>query len=694
MVDLPSDEPTDRVLLSAWRAAGRSVPDRGGAAWRTALATELLRRGRAVPGEAWLPRWTAGAPVNPRLQDVYALGRLVVATALSSVDRRDVPLCFDQNGVVHTLDGSRTARVMVGQRGVYPDALFASRDGREIVLAVTAEQLRVWDVATGRVLTATDPDDRPSRAGRLTSVGFGAELAFTGTSEGHLIVWSVPDGARVATFPAVHEGPVTTVAVGPDGTAASGSASTLAFWDLAASAHIGRVRPVADLRRLDMAFLGAWHGVTVDASGLLQVWLPHGDEPVASYPTEVSGNGGLTCTTIDDRPVAVLGGLGVVRFVDLATGKELGVAETDFGQSVDHVAVSAVDSPHRSVVAARSGSAEGRIDILDLAVVPSSPTVDDGIRFVALLDADEIAPPAATRTHAAGPDTHAAAGPDAECGDLVAIGNDHRLRRYDARNGRQIGPAGDIGAFHGHGTRLRCLSVGSRPVAVLTGGRPFTAINLDDGSRRAFPTSRGGIRIPIRIAAAGTLVALADYSANLAVWDLRTMSPLSTHDGDEPGSVQALALTWVTGRPVVLTGGPDGLLHRRAADDLAAWRDPFEVHGGGVTALDTVDVDGHAVAVTASGGEVSTWDVATGSRLGPPLAHASGVVALKSATVAGAAVVVTTCEDATLRMWDLSTGRVLLAAATPGPVSRVVSVSGAGVVLLAGGALVLLPSTG
>jgi WD40 repeat protein len=674
VVDLPSDEPTDRVLLSAWRAAGRTVPDRGGAAWRTALATELLRRGRAVPGEAWLPRWTAGAPVNPRLQDVYGLGHLVVATALSRVDGHEAVLCFDQNGVVHTLGRSHTTREMVGQLGVYPDAVFATREGREIVLAVTAEQLRVWDVATGRALTATDPDDRPSRAGRLTSVGFGADLAFTGTSEGHLIVWSVPDGARVATFPAVHEGPVTAVVVGPGETAVSGSAASLACWDLAGPTRAGSSRPVADLRRLDRAFLGAsWHAVTVDASGLLQLWPPDGDKPAASYPTEVSGNGGLACTTIDDRPVAVLGGVGVVHFVDLTTGKELGIAETDFDQGVDHVDVSAVDSPHRSVVAARSGSTEGRVDVLDLAVVRDAPTVGDGTRFVALLDADEAG----------------AAG----TGDFVAVGNDHRLRRYDSRDGRQIGPAGDVGAFHGHGTRLRCLSVGSRPVAVLTGGRPFTAVNLDDGSHRVLPPSRGGIRIPIRIAAAGTLVAVADYSANLAVWDLATMSPLSTRDGDEPGSVQALALTLVTGRPIVLTGGPDGLLHRRTADDLSPWRDPFEVHSGAITALDTMDIGDHAVAVTASGGEVSTWDVATGSRSGPPLPHLSGVLALKTGTIAGSAVVVTACEDATLRVWDPPTGRVLREAATPGPVTRVVSVSDAGVVLLAGGGLVFLPST-
>jgi WD40 repeat protein len=89
------------------------------------------------------------------------------------------------------------------------------------------------------------------------------------------------------------------------------------------------------------------------------------------------------------------------------------------------------------------------------------------------------------------------------------------------------------------------------------------------------------------------------------------------------------------------------------------FRRPLTGHTRFVRAVATAMVDGRPVAVTSSkDATVRVWDLATGRQVGEPLTgHARSVLGVATAVVDGRPVAVTGSKDATVRVWDLATGR-------------------------------------
>ncbi|WP_144120904.1 hypothetical protein [Catellatospora sichuanensis] len=166
--------------------------------------------------------------------------------------------------------------------------------------------------------------------------------------------------------------------------------------------------------------------MTIDERGLLQLWLPHQPEPVASYPAGVGSVGGLACTVVEQRPVAVLSSGGRVGLVDLLTGLPADDTTTDFTQDALHVAVSPPNTSTRSIIAVQDLSTEGRVNILDLNPAPTGdgPTAGSdgrsGSKAPVYLDADIVT----------------VAGRQV----IAVIGDDATLRLHDVSDGRQSGP--------------------------------------------------------------------------------------------------------------------------------------------------------------------------------------------------------------------------------------------------------------
>jgi WD40 repeat protein len=712
LLDAPHDDvldalgadttPQGRALLSAWRAARRAAADPG-RSWQVALMIEMLRRGHTVaarqlrsrrPAE-WLPQWAAGPPVNPGLQHIHRLGNQIAATTVAAIDGRHVALCFDQDGVVHTidlLDGStRTRQMSQGRLDFYPDATFGILGGRQIVAAVTEEQALVWDVSTGELLTATDPDDIPRRAGTLASIEFGqvagAEVVFVGASEGYLLLWSIPDGERVAKFNDGHSCHVSNVTISPQGppvavSGSGGEAPSVCFWDLAARQQIGQPRPTRNISRSGWTRLaGRQHAVTVDETGLLQLWLPQRQEPVASYPTGVISTGGLACTAVDERPIVILASGGRIRCVDLLTGQLVGDTMSDFTQRTTEVAVTPPNVLARSIVAVQGFSTEGRVNILDLTVAST------GVAFSGERDTSDNS---TARTYLDA-DLVTVAGRQV----IAAIGSDAKVWLHDVNDGTQVGPSlAGFGPERDYGIRLRCLTSNNRPVGISATPGPFTAFHLDDGSR--LPLDDHGLNLAaLADLACGSvgqaeIVVLGGHGGTMLTWDLQTMRLLGHRRGTTPDAVCALALTELAGRPVVLSAGREGLLHRWEAD-LTAYGDPIAVHGGRICALDTVDIDGRPTAVTVGDdGLTSSWDLQTGERLGPALLHASPVRAVLATTFAGVPAAITAGDDRILRIRDLLDGKLLETVTTPRPIKRIFTTAGDNLVLLDGQGLIRL----
>lgn len=113
-------------------------------------------------------------------------------------------------------------------------------------------------------------------------------------------------------------------------------------------------------------------------------------------------------------------------------------------------------------------------------------------------------------------------------------------------------------------------------------------------------------------------------------------------------------------------------------------------HDGPVRVLATGRLDGRPIVV--SGGQDATvrvWDVATGRPVGAPLTgHTAAVHGVATALLDGRAVAVSAADDGTVRVWDIATGAPLggpIAVRTAGPLS-VVTLAGRPVVVAADGA--------
>ncbi len=82
-------------------------------------------------------------------------------------------------------------------------------------------------------------------------------------------------------------------------------------------------------------------------------------------------------------------------------------------------------------------------------------------------------------------------------------------------------------------------------------------------------------------------------------------------------------------------------------------------HSGSVRAVACTGLDGRPVAVTGSDdATVRVWDLSTGQPVGQPLTgHTDPVRAVACTGLDGRPVAITGSEDATVRVWDLSTGQ-------------------------------------
>ncbi|MFI8162149.1 hypothetical protein ACIF6I_23365, partial [Streptomyces microflavus] len=80
-------------------------------------------------------------------------------------------------------------------------------------------------------------------------------------------------------------------------------------------------------------------------------------------------------------------------------------------------------------------------------------------------------------------------------------------------------------------------------------------------------------------------------------------------------------------------------------------------HTDAVNAVATAEVDGRPVAVTTSDDRtVRVWDLTTGRTVTVLAGHSDAVNAVATAEVDGRPVAVTTSDDRTVRVWDLTTG--------------------------------------
>ncbi|MBQ1016251.1 hypothetical protein KBX71_00040 [Micromonospora sp. D93] len=644
---------------------------------QTARADQL----RAEAPGALLPRWTAGEPLSPVLRQVHQLESSIRAVC---VDDTYAWAMADGSIFRMPLAGGEAQRLRLegSRESFYWEAVF---DGATVV-ALEDERLLVWDLVTGRLLLATDPDDIPLRAGPLRSLGVGAGVAVTGTAGGYLLKWDLADG-RLLGRTAAHSGDVNRVAISTDSAPIVLSlggedrfTETLCFHDLDGLCRTGEVAVPEQAGGGGWAVLdGQRRAVTVAEDGLLTVWDPVAVAPVARFPTAARIREALVF--IADGACVVLGEGAALRIMDLRDGTVRGTIRTDFTHPIDMVAVHST-----FVFAAQSG----RTNLLELTD-PFTQDDKDRPYFRDAVPATIDGRPA-----------------------IIAVEEGGSFEVIDAADGRRFGePAGERSITLRTAVwypRPGVVTVGERDLLVVMSEYGPTTVDPDTGDTHTAPESSLSPAGPSLIATRNGLIAATNDKGVLAVWDAATLTLHASLQLAEAYGTISLALADLHGRTVVLAGTQGGGIRWFESADLTEITPPGRFaerpdrtavrhwDWPGPEAVTGLDVSGSVVLVAVDN-TVTCADIATGEPSGPALTHPNEVLAIRPTVLDGVPVVATSCADRTLRVWEIGTGHTIWSVALPQPVSRIVSVAADQIVVLTEGHLIavgpgpMIPST-
>ncbi|MEU4337533.1 WD40 repeat domain-containing protein [Micromonospora lupini] len=640
----------------------------------------LLRSGQreraeqvgAEDPDAFLPRWTAGEPLSPALRQVHQLN-----SSINGVHLDDTYAWAMAGGSLHRipLAGGEAYRVRLEGRhdSYYPEAVFHG----DTVVAVDEERLYVWDVATGKLLLATDPDDIPRRAGGLRSLAVGGGLAVTGTEDGYLLLWDLADGRQLART-AAHSGYVFQVAISTDGAPVVLSLGgeddhsiSLGFHDL------DGLRRTGDVAMAEPTTCGGWtvldgqrRAVTVAGNGLLTVWDPTTATPVARFPTTTDPR--EAPAFLADGAWAALGERRALRVMDLRDGSLRGTIRTDFTQSVAEVAVRG-----SFVFAAQGGSTEGRTNLFALT---DPPAQDDADRpYFRNAVSVTIAGRAA----------------------VVAVDESGTFEVIDAADGERLGgPAGKrISTYRATDREplLGTVTADGRDLLVAMSRLQPTTVDLATGETHTAPEPPLTPAVLRAVTTRDGLIAALGGGGTLAVWDAATLA-LRASLQLELRETTSIALAELHGRTVVVTGTDGGGFRWFDSADLTELAPPGRfVERIGRTAPEGRNWPGSgavsglhvlgSVVISVVGGTVTCADITTGESTSPVLAHPDRVGVLLPAILDGVPVVATSCADRVLRVWEIATGRVTRSVALPEQVRRIISVTADQVIVLTEGHL-------
>jgi WD40 repeat protein len=488
------------------------------------------------------------------------------------------------------------------------------------------------EIRTFALGALTRETDRASYTqGELSPDGRRAALMYSDSS---LEVWDVEGAARAYTLPPAAAGH--RVEFSPDGAllATAGTDGQLRVYDAAGGAAKATLR-VGSI--LSVAFLPegrlAW-GVSEAKRALLRV------HDLAAGRTETLELGGLErsanslAVPRDGRSIAVGAWDGGVRAFDLATKREIFALQRPGTQGFP---LRLAYSPDGRRLA---GGGPFGVQIWDAATGKPSPA-DVGHRTAVL---------------------GIAFGPDGRT--LRSWGRDGTLREWDARAGKQTRVTdGDVQMVYS-----RAFSPAGDLVTG-DGGGNMSIRSADGAERLRLKLPEGTVVSALAYSPAGTLIASANFSDNLAsrirVWDAATGRERAAATGAEEAVVQALAFS--PGGRILAAGGmggrirlldPASLKERRSLD--IPWR-----------AVASLAFSDDGLLLAAAGGdhdprfnpgqkgvfEARIWDALDGRLLSSVAGPAEGVGALAFAP--GRRLLALSGFDASVRLLEVPGGAEL-----------------------------------
>ncbi|MEV1171510.1 protein kinase [Nonomuraea sp. NPDC049784] len=513
---------------------GSPMPGHGD--WVRAVATTTVNgKPVAVTGsdDKTVRLWdlTTGRPIGAPLTGHTGA---VLAVATATMNGKPVAVSAGKDRVLRFWD-LKTGKPAGAARPGHTDwvrALAVTPDA--VVSASDDKTVRVWDLASDRVITIRD---LPDVVISLAAIKTGKSWTLLGAGRDGVIRGWDTAGKPMGTPLTGHTGFVTAVtAAVVDGvpTAFSGGADkSVRTWDLtkwaASAVAAGTPGHSAAVKAIALTTVGGRPvAVSGGADKTVRMWDPISGTAIG---TPLLGHADQIMTvaagTVAGRPVAVSGDAGgVLRMWRLDTGAALGKPLIGHRGSVNAVTI-----------------------INDVII---SGGADGGLHRWNAVTGEPLGPPLAGH----GKPIRALATAIVNGRPMaISASEDHELRLWDITAGKQIGAP--LTGHQGVVLAVTTAVVDGRPVAVSAGeDRTLRRWDLITGTAIGTPLS-GHTDWVRALAAAGERVVSAGDDRSLRVWNLRSGQAVGKPIGGHAGPVYALAAGQAGGTTIAVSAGTD-----------------------------------------------------------------------------------------------------------------------------------------
>ncbi|WP_437516751.1 TIR domain-containing protein [Sorangium sp. So ce1099] len=579
----------------------------------------------------------------------------VRACALSPDGQRIVSASDDTTLKVWDLATGKLLSTLEGHSD-WVTACALSPDGQRIVSASVDKTLKVWDLATGKLLSTLEGHSDWVTACALSPDG---QRIVSASFDRTLKVWDLATGKLLSTLEG-HSDWVTACALSPDGQRIVSASfdRTLKVWDLATGKLLYTLEGHSDWVTACALSPDGQRIVSASADTTLKVW----DLATGKLLSTLEGHSRVVnacALSPDGQRIVSASADTTLKVWDLATGKLLYTLEGHSGG----VTAFALSPDGQRII---SASADSTLKVWDFATGKLLSTLEGHSRVVNAFalspDGQRIVSASADTTlkvwdlatvkllptlegHSGGV-TAFALSPDGQC--IVSASADSTLKVWDLATGKLLytleGHSGGVTAF-ALSPDGQCIVSASADSALkvwdFATGKLLSTLEGHSELVRACALSPDGQRI---VSASG--------DRTLKVWDLATGKLLPTLEGHS-GGVTACALSPDGQRIVSASGGRTLKVWDLATGKLLS---TLESHSASVTAC-ALSPDGQRIVSASADGRLKVWDFATSKLLSTLAGHSIWVTAC--ALSPDGQRIVSASFDRTLKVWDLATGKLL-----------------------------------
>ncbi len=580
-------------------------------------------------------------------------------------------LAFSGDGGLLLTRTDRTVRVwdvatgrLVGLPLAHPHKLTAaafSRDGKWVLTGAGDPQIladnvkhgtaRLWQTDTGKCVASLPHKHR------IAAVAFAprGELALTGDALGVVQLWKLPSGDAVGP-PLVHKTGIAAAVFSPDGarvlTGTSGG--TAHVWQLQTAEPIFPPLPHGEwIKAVAFSPDGQRLAVLTVVTGQVHLWRADTGNPIAS-PLPHQGRVEAVAFSPDGRTLLTGGAGGFVRGWDAVRGQPTGpllahqgvvteCAFSDDGRSV--LTVDGAVRRWRAPLGLRRGPPLAHQGLVRAAAFsPDGRLLLTGSLdgFARLWDTARPAAPPRLLKHAAGINA-VAFSPD---GRLALTGGfDCEASLWDVAGGTQRA------RFKGHTSPVYALTFSHDGKTALSGSADGTARLWDVATAKPLAVlPHAGMVWAVAFSPDDRQALTGSTGGTAALWDLSTRPPVAKALSHE-GAVEAVAFS-PDGRTAITADVKGGSI-RLWETATGTPRRTLKGHTLGVKAL-AVSRDGQYLISGSLDRSARLWRLATGESVGLPLQH-QALVRHVAFSPDGHSVY-TGSEDNTARRWHVPTG--------------------------------------